>query len=450
MSAARADSAGAGCRARAAEVLAGVLFRGRSLNEALPPALSRVAPRDAALLQELCYGTLRWYLPARHLLGQLLHRPLPARESVLHALLLAGLYQLYQLRIPAYAAVAATVAATRLIDRPRAGGLRAGGLRAGGLVNAVLRNAQRREEEFRAQLAADPVLASGHPAWLLTRLQQAWPQDWPAIVAADNTRPPMGLRVNLARITRADYRDRLTAVGLAADPDPQVASALMLDRPSEVDALPGFAEGLVSVQDPAAQLAAPLLAPKPGQRVLDACAAPGGKTGHLLEYAPDPDLLALDNDAARLERVRDNLDRLGLNARLVTGDAGRPEGWWDGQPFERILLDAPCTGSGVIRRHPDILVLRRSDDVAALAARQRTLLDALWPLLAPGGRLLYATCSVLPEETRLLIDEFLVRHGDAAAEPIAAGPGRTSGAGCQLLPGEDNRDGFFYARLRKH
>lgn len=440
MSAAPVDSAGAACRARAAEVLAAVLSRGRSLNDALPPALDRVNARDGALLQELCYGTLRWCLPARHLLGQLLHRPLPTRESVLHALLLIGLYQLYQLRIPAYAAVAATVAATRLIDRPHARGL----------VNAVLRNAQRRETELRAALAADPVLASAHPAWLLERLQQAWPDDWPAIVAADTARPPMALRVNLARIGRDAYRDRLAATGLNAEPDPCLASALVLDHPCEVDALPGFAEGLVSVQDPAAQLAAPLLDPQPGQRVLDACAAPGGKTGHLLEYAPDLDLLALDNDATRLERVRDNLDRLELHARLIVGDAGRPEEWWDGQPFERILLDAPCTGSGVIRRHPDILVLRRPEDVATLAARQHALLDALWPLLTSGGRLLYATCSVLPEETRQVVDAFLTRHGDATAESIPDDRWRASGAGYQLLPGEDHRDGFFYARLRKY
>jgi 16S rRNA (cytosine967-C5)-methyltransferase len=439
MNAARADGTGAECRARAAEVLAAVLFRGRSLNDALPPALSRVATRDAALLQELCYGTLRWHLPARHLLGKLLHHPLPARESVLHALLLAGLYQLYQLRIPAYAAVAATVAATRLIDRPNARKL----------VNAVLRNAQRREDELRAVLAADPVLASGHPAWLLERLQQTWPEDWQAIVEADNAHPPMALRVNLARIDRTDYLSRLVAAGIAAEPDPRVPGALVLTRPCEVNALPGFADGLVSVQDPAAQLAAPLLDPQPGQRVLDACAAPGGKTGHLLEYAPDLDLLALDNDPGRLDRVRDNLDRLGLCARLVAGDAGRPEPWWDGKPFERILLDAPCTGSGVIRRHPDILVLRRPDDEVALAARQSALLDALWPLLAPDGRLLYATCSILPAETRCVVDDFLVRHGDAAAEPIAADWGRPSGTGRQLLPGDDNRDGFFYARLRK-
>lgn len=429
--------AGAHCRARAAEVLVRVLEAGQSLNEALVPALAQVEPRDSGLLQELCYGVLRWQIPLVYFREQLLHRPLPARAGLLRVLLLVGLYQLFYLRIPPYAAVAATVAATRLLGQPRAGGL----------VNAILRSAQRRQQVLRTALGADPVLASAHPGWLLETIRTAWPQDWPGIVAANNARPPLVLRVNLSRLSRDDYLDRLTTAGIAASSEPLAAGAVVLEQPCPVDTLPGFTAGLVSVQDAAAQLAAPLLAAEAGQRVLDACAAPGGKTGHLLEHTPDLDLLALDNEPTRLRQVADNLTRLGLRARLQPGDATQPDAWWDGRPFDRILLDAPCTGTGVIRRHPDIKQLRRASDVATLARQQQRMLAALWPLLRPGGRLLYVTCSILPAETRAVIAAFLASHRDATALPLPVGC--PAGAGRQLLPGAGNHDGFFYAGLRK-
>lgn len=431
------QNAGGACRAGAAAVIGAVLGQGRSLSDALPPALAQASSQDSGLLQELCYGTLRWQIPLDHMLSRLLHRPLPAQAVTLRALLLVGLYQLFYLRIPSYAAVAATVAATAAIGQPRAAGL----------VNAVLRNGQRRRDALRQEITSDPILSAAHPAWLLAALQKAWPRHWQAIVAADNDRPPMVLRVNLSRISRNDYLNRLEAAGRPAKSDALTASAVVLAEPCPVELLPGFAEGLVSVQDAAAQLAAELLAAEPGQRVLDACAAPGGKSGHVLERTSGLELLALDQDPLRLRRVADNLQRLGQRARLITGDAGCPANWWDGRPFDRILLDAPCSGSGVIRRHPDIKLLRRASDITDLAVRQRRLLEALWPLLRPGGRLLYAVCSLLPLETSALVDGFLADHGEACA--ITLNVGHPAGSGRQLLPGDGTYDGFFYACFGK-
>ena len=259
----------------------------------------------------------------------------------------------------------------------------------------------------------------------------------------------MTLRVNGARTDRASVLERLAAASLGASAHPFVASAVVLDAPCDVAALPGFAEGALSVQDGAGQLACALLAPEPGDRVLDACCAPGGKTGHLLEAAVGLDLLALDIDAARLGRVRENLDRLGYDADLRAGDAAQPDGWWDGRPFDRILLDAPCSATGVIRRHPDVKALRQPADLASLAARQRALLDALWPLLAPGGILLYATCSLVRAENDAVIADFLAAHADAAEQPIDAAWGRALPYGRQILPDEAGLDGFYYARLSK-
>ena len=318
---------------------------------------------------------------------------------------------------------------------------------AAGLVNAVLRNRQRRRAALDAALAAEPVAVHAHPAWLLERLQADWPADWPAIVEASNQQAPMMLRVNLARESRDEALARLATAGIAAAAHAQVASAVVLEHPAEVSALPGFADGRLSVQDGAGQLAAPLLAPEPGDRVLDACCAPGGKTGHLLETALGLELLALDIDATRLVRVRENLDRLGYDAELLAADAGAPADWWDGRPFERILLDAPCSATGVIRRHPDIKALRQPADIDALAARQRALLDALWPLLAPGGILLYATCSLLRAENETVIAAFLAAHPDAAELVIDADWGLALRHGRQILPGSAGLDGFYYARL---
>ena len=426
-------------RAIAAQALGQVLSEGRSLAAVLPSALVRTAPRDRRLLRELCYGVCRWQPELQRLLDGLLDRPLDPRETVVRALLLIGIYQLHHLRIPDHAAVAETVAAARQLRKSWAAGL----------TNAVLRSFPRRRMELLAQVEADAEARTAHPRWLLEWLQRDWPDDWPAIVAANNARPPFTLRVNRLQGSRDVYRARLAAAGKNAEPVAAAATALALAEPVEPAALPGFAEGRASVQDAAAQLAAPLLAVEPGMRVLDACAAPGGKTAHLLECAPDLELTALDRDAGRLEQVRDNLDRLRLAARRVAGDASRPADWWDGVPYDRILLDAPCSATGVIRRHPDIKLLRRETDIAALADRQQAMLAALWPLLRPGGRLLYATCSVLRRENEQVVAAFLAAWPEAREQPIIGDWGRALEWGRQIIPGEAGMDGFYYAALVK-
>jgi 16S rRNA (cytosine967-C5)-methyltransferase len=311
-------------------------------------------------------------------------------------------------------------------------------------VNAVLRRFQRERAELEAALADDPRAQLSHPAWLIDELARDWPADWRRICEQNNAPAPMWLRVNERRTTRADYLARLHAAGLSARPSAEVATAIVLDEPQPVEALPGFAAGDVSVQDLAAQRAAQFLDLAPGQRVLDACAAPGGKTGHILESCPGlGEVWALDRDRARLDKVRANLDRLRLAAKLVAGDATRPAEWWDGRAFDRILLDAPCSAVGVIRRHPDIKVLRRPEDVARAVTLQGNLLRALWPLLAPGGRLVYATCSVLRAENDAQIAAF------RSAVDSAEGAGTELLGGCQTLPGDADGDGFYYASLLK-
>ncbi len=389
-------------------------------------------------LRETTLGTLRWQPRLDALVDLMLERPLKGRDRALRVLLWVALYQLGHMRRPAHAVVAEAVEAAAGLGRPWAKGL----------VNALLRRYGREREALEAALGSEAARLA-HPPWLLEAFRRAWPEDWEAIARAGNRRPPMTLRVHAGRISRQAYLERLAGAGLPARPHARAPRALVLERPVPVTRLPGFAEGLVSVQDAAAQLAAPLLDPRPGQRVLDACAAPGGKAAHLLEAQPDLELLALDADAARAERLRGTLARLGLTARVRVADAGAPADWWDGRSFHRILLDAPCTGTGVIRRHPDIKLLRRPGDAAALAAGQRRLLEALWPLLAPGGKLVYATCSVLPEEGEAQIAAFLARHADARAAAPAWPFARRLGQGVQILPGTEEMDGFYYACLEK-
>ncbi|HEX7029321.1 MAG TPA: 16S rRNA (cytosine(967)-C(5))-methyltransferase RsmB [Gammaproteobacteria bacterium] len=428
-------------RAAAARGIARVI-QGGSLNDLLPAILAGIAePADRALAQELVYGSLRFAPRLDFMLSKLLDRPVRKREPRVHALLMAGLYQLLYTRVPPHAAVAETVEAARLLKKPWAVGL----------TNAVLRRAQREQDALVAAADAHPVGRSAHPDWLLAALQKDWPDDWEAIVAANNARPPMTLRVNRRARSRDDYLAELRAADIDAEAQPHAADAIQLAVPVDVNVLPGFAAGHVAVQDAAAQLAADIVDPRPGERVLDACAAPGGKTAHLLERCPDlAQLVAVDREAERLDRVAENLARLNLAATLLHGDAAKPETWWDGQPFDRILVDAPCSATGVIRRHPDIKLLRRQKDIASLASLQARILDALWPLLAPGGRLVYATCSVLAAENAGQIGAFVRRHPDAVATPLAAAWGRPSGFGRQLLPGEAGMDGFFYALLTRH
>ncbi len=426
-------------RYAAVQILLAVFSSGRSLTAACAETLPGIAAaRDRAFAQDLCYGVLRWWPRLEAVARELVHRPLPPRDADVHCLILIGLYQMIHTRVPEHAAVAATVAVTAVLRKPWARGM----------VNAVLRRFQRERDALLARADEDEVAALAHPAWLLQRIRADWPADWRGIAQENNQRAPMWLRVNRRQGTRDDYLRELEAAGIAAAAAAG-ADALLLDEPVDVMRLPGFATGRVSVQDGAAQLAAPLLGIAAGQRVLDLCAAPGGKSAHILELNANVDLCAVDIDEGRLQRVRETLDRLGLQARLICADAACPQSWWDGVPFDRILLDAPCSASGVIRRHPDIKRLRRPEDLAALAVQQRALLDAAWTLLAPGGMLLYATCSIMHQENNAQIEDFLARRPDARARAIDAAWGRALSCGRQILPGENGMDGFFYACVDK-
>ena len=409
----------------AAQAVATVL-QGRNLTEALAGVRSDL-PAIRAQVQDIAYGSLRRYGWGDFILGRLLARPLP--ESRVHALLLAALYRLESRPDQSHTVVDQAVAAVATV---------AGG-RFKGVANGVLRNYLRQREQLLATAADDQAARDWHPGWWVRRLQSAYPTEWQRIVAAGNGQPPMSLRANVRRQSREAYGQALAEAGIGAVA--LGASGLLLEKPVGVEQLPGFFEGRVSVQDYGAQRAAELLDLADGQRVLDACSAPGGKTAHILELA-QVQLLALDADAKRCQRVEENLSRLGLTATVRPADARRPEDWWDGQPFDRILADVPCSAAGVVRRHPDSKWLRRESDIAQFAKVQRQILEALWPCLALGGKLLYATCSVFPEENRLQVAKFLDRHPDAQRLPVAGAED------LQLLP-QDDHDGFYYALLQK-
>ncbi|KAA9131324.1 16S rRNA (cytosine(967)-C(5))-methyltransferase RsmB [Marinihelvus fidelis] len=401
------------------------------------PALFESArdDRERAFARRLANGVVRWSGALEALAGELLDRPLKPRDRDIALLLQLGIYQLWREDTPGHAAVHATAEVARSLRKAWAVGL----------VNAVLRRFLRERDERLAALESRDAALS-HPPWLLGMLKKDWPDQWRSIVDANNEQPPMWLRTNGQRITRDTLAMQLTNAGFQATSHPEVDMALRLDPPAPVEQAPGFSEGHWSVQDAAAQLAAHYLAPRPGDRILDACAAPGGKTCHLLEREPNLQLTALDNDERRLGRVRENLARLGLEARLQVGDATDPSGWWDGEPFDRILLDAPCSAIGVIRRHPEIKWQRTPEQVGAAVALQAKMLDALWPLLRPGGILVYATCSVLKRENSQQIQRFLQDNPSASVDSDPAGdesPGR------QVLTGETGMDGFYYATLRK-
>lgn len=432
-------------RTLAARILVDVVDSGVTLERAITQTISRYCPglanRDQAFLQELCYGVLRWLPRLRFQLGQLLVKPPKPADADIEYLLLTGLYQILELRTPDHAAVSASVDACAELGKPWAGKL----------SNAVLRRAARERDALQEQAARQPAAALAHPKWLLKTLQKAWPDDWQAIAQANNERPPFYLRVNQRLTDRHSYTDMLSAAGLDARPHAHADQALRVEPAISAGKLPGFDNGLASVQDPAAQLAAKLLDLQPGQRILDACAAPGGKTAHILETEPDlAEVVAIELVPDRLDRLRLGLQRLRLTATCIAADATQPYSWWDNQAFDRILLDAPCTGSGVIRRHPDIKYHRDKAAIAAAAETQSHLLASLWPLLAPGGKLLYATCSIMPAENTEQIAGFIARHDDAEEILIDAPWGRQTLHGRQILPGDADMDGFFYACLKKH
>ena len=401
-----------------------------------------VVARDRGLLKELCYGTCRRLPRLEALANKLLKQPFKKRDSDVHALLLVGIYQLLYMRIPAHAAVGETAGAARLLGKEWATRV----------LNGCLRRLQREAEALQADVDREEHIALEHPPWLLTALRDAWPEQWRAIAEANNEPGPMTLRVNQHHNDREAYLAQLVEQGLSGYLCPHAPDGITLNTPCDVSVLPGFEQGHVSVQDEAAQLSAallgPALAPRPGAHVLDACCAPGGKTAHLLEQF-DIALTAIDSDNQRLGRVDDTLNRLGLTAELQHADATQQD-WWSGTSFDAILLDAPCSGTGVIRRHPDIKTLRRKEDIRQLAKLQQQLLDNLWSLLRPGGTLLYATCSVLPAENADQIDAFIARTPDAkVTTPSDVAWGIQSGQGRQLFPEQGSHDGFFYARLEK-
>lgn len=422
-------------RAVAAAILARVLADGRSLTAALEEFLPTVPKEaDRAFVQALSFGVLRWYGRLDAILRLL--APKPIRDEPVRMLALLGIYQLEYTRVKPYAAVAETVAAAGRKDWARS------------LLNGVLRNYQRRRAELLEAADATETARHSHPAWMLERLRADWPEEGPALMEAANQQAGLTLRVNRRRSDRDGYLSRLAEAGIEAAPTAASPDGVILAQPLAVERLPGFVEGWVSVQDEAAQLAAPLLEVAAGQRVLDLCAAPGGKTVHILEIADPGEVLAVDIDPARLSRIEANLARAGLKATVLAGDAAQPE-WWDGRGFDRILVDAPCSATGVIRRHPDIKWLRQAGDIAHLARQQARILDAAWRLLNRGGKLLYATCSILREENDVQIAAFLQRHADAQEEPLATGWGRSMPHGRQILTGTGGMDGFYYARLVK-
>ncbi|MEM9254477.1 MAG: 16S rRNA (cytosine(967)-C(5))-methyltransferase RsmB [Pseudomonadota bacterium] len=424
-------------RLAAAKVIAAVLD-GRSLNSCLPAALAAVQPEEKGLLQQLCYGTLRHIPRLQALLSLLLNKPLKRKDADLQGLLLSALYQLDSTRIPDHAAVDTAVSACRSLNKAWATGM----------VNAVLRRYLREREALTATL--NEASRRCHPRWLHERIVAAWPQYAEAVLHANNERPPMTLRCHKGRVAREDYLARLAQEGVEATPGQWSEQALTLSRARDVDALPGFADGDVSVQDEAAQLAAVLLDAGAGERVFDVCAAPGGKSGHILERAPDlRELVAMDSDPDRLSMVEGNLQRLGLQATLINGDGREPPAILAKHSFDRILVDAPCSASGVIRRHPDIKVLRTPSDILGFARLQLDILQGVWPLLKPGGRLLYVTCSIFPDENTELVQRFLELTPGAAMLPIAAAWGLEQPCGRQLLPSAEGPDGLYFAALQR-
>jgi 16S rRNA (cytosine967-C5)-methyltransferase len=421
---------------RLAAMIVGHVLGGRSLDAELRAIWSRepeFSPQDRGALQDICYGTLRFLGEIDAVLGRLLDRPL--KDERLRNLLRITVYQLARTRAAPHAVVDHAVRTTVAL----------GLTPAKGLVNALLRNFLRRRDTLLVDARSSDVGHYSHPQWWIDKLRAQYPSDYERMLAVANGHPPLTLRVNARETTVEMYLATLESRGIAARH--LGGTTVMLDRPVAVEQIPGFGDGLVSVQDAAAQYAATALDLRAGARVLDACAAPGGKTAHILEIE-NVDVLALDSDPVRLERVRSNLERLHLAASTVCGDATDVSHWWDGVPYSRVLADVPCSASGVVRRHPDIKWLRRPEDVDAFAQRQRQILEALWHVLGPGGKLLYATCSVFDEENNAQIERFLLHHPDAQRLKLPEPQTNAQQLAGQIVP-DERHDGFFYALLQK-
>lgn len=414
-------------RSIAAKAINQVLDQGLSLSTVIPELQKNISDKDKPLLQEICFGVLRTLPQLEWIIQQLMDKPLKGKQRILHYLIMVGLYQLLYTRIPAHAALAETVNGAVALKKPQLKGL----------INGVLRQFQRQQDILneRFQNSENRFL---HPSWLLARIKQAYPEQWMSIVEGNNQKPPMWLRVNQRHHSREEYLTLLENEKIPAIADDSHPFAIRLENPCNVNLLPGFADGWVTVQDRSAQRCAELLAPENKEQILDLCAAPGGKTTHILEIAPQAQVLAIDIDEQRLKRVQENLTRLKLNAVVKSGDGRYPEQWCSGIQFERVLLDAPCSATGVIRRHPDIKWLRRNDDIEQLAQIQKEILHAIWPYLKSGGTLVYATCSILPEENKQQVEAFLASTKDAQCDYQH-----------QCLPEEKGGDGFFYALIKK-
>ena len=395
---------------------------------------------EHSFIQALCYGCMRFYLQLEFIADKLLAKPLPDKHFVVHNLLLIGLLQLLHMRVPDHAAIFETVEASKVLNK----------LWAGKVINGVLRSFQRQQQELMQQVSRDQVASSAHPLWLLQAIKAAWPAEQEAIIAANNCHPPLALRVNTQQSSLESAISTLSQHDITTEAITNTPAGLIAETSLDVTMLDEFKAGMYSIQDGAAMLAATLLDLQPGQAVLDACAAPGGKTCHMLELEPQIKLTALDKVAARLQLVRQNIKRLQLpEPCMKVADAALVDSWWDNILFDRILLDAPCSATGIIRRQPDVKVFRTAADIAKSSAQQRQLLNALWPLLQPGGILLYATCSILPAENEELLAQFVALHPDAAVVPINLEVGCKLSIGLQILPGQNNMDGFYYAKLQK-
>ena len=418
-----------------------VIDHGHSLNAVMPELAKRISdPRDKALSQELVYGVMRYHPRLNWIASQLLQKRFKPKDQDLAMIVEMALYQLFEMRVPDHAAVNAAVELVVWRDKEWAKGV----------VNGVLRNAVRQRDDIQANLQKKEVPLFSHPSWMLKFMKGNWPQHWLDAAEAALERPPMSLRVNLNRTDRDSYSNKLSDADIDAHIPAASLSALILDKPVDVSELPGFEDGDVSIQDIAAQLATQLLAPENGEHILDACAAPGGKTGHILEHAPECQLTAVELETKRIVRIGENLHRLGVSAEVIAADLRQTEDWWNEEAFDRILLDAPCSATGVIRRNPDIKTLRQPEDIAPLVELQGECLDAVWQTLKPGGTLLYATCSIFKAENEHQVQRFLERHEDAQLEPLELAEAIDTGFGLQLLPGNElNADGFFYAKLVK-
>lgn len=428
-------------RSVASQILSKVFAEQQSLSVLVPSELSVLTePREQAFAQALCYGVLRHYYSLDFILDKLLDKKLKKKDGDIRALMLIGLYQLEHMRTPAHAAVSATVESCTTLKKAWAKNL----------TNAILRRYQREQDKFPDLIASSESAKYEHPDWLLNRLKEEYPENWSAIIMENNLPPPMSLRVNSRSTNREDYLRQLESTGIEAQASAFNETGIVLTHPMSVEVLPGFSEGHVSVQDLAAQLAVPLLEPQAGERILDACSAPGGKLAHLLESMPTiQEAVAIELEPHRFKKLLSTLERIQLSATLIQNDARTPADWWDKQAFDRILIDAPCSASGVIRRHPDIKTLRTPEDVQNITLLQAEILNALWPLLKKGGKLLYITCSVFKAENDEQITAFINQHNNANSIPIQANWGKATMHGRQILPGENAMDGFYYAQLQK-